>query len=228
MSYVLAIDVGTSFTAAALARPHQGPVPPPEILPLGLHGSAVPSVLYYADDGRVLVGEPAERRGLDDPQRMVREFKRRIGDSVPLSVGDHWVAPEDVYASMARWVVDRAEEREGSSPSSILMTHPAAWGEHRTSLVLAALNVAGLEAVTLLSEPEAAALHYASQTRVEDGSVIAVYDLGGGTFDTAILRKAGVGTFELLGAAGGYRNTWWRRFRRRCFAARHAAPRQRR
>ncbi|WP_284986300.1 Hsp70 family protein [Arthrobacter sp. fls2-241-R2A-172] len=203
MSYVLAIDVGTSFTAAALARPHQGPLSPPEILPLGLHGSAVPSVLYYADDGRVLVGEPAERRGLDDPHRMVREFKRRIGDSVPLSVGDNWLAPEDVYASMARWVVDRAEEREGSSPSSIVMTYPAAWGAHRTSVVQAALNVAGLEAVTLLSEPEAAALHYASQTRVEDGSVIAVYDLGGGTFDTAILRKVGAGNFELLGRPDG-------------------------
>ncbi|MGR0159247.1 Hsp70 family protein [Paenarthrobacter nitroguajacolicus] len=203
MSYVLAIDVGTSFTAAAVVRPHQGPTPAPEILSLGLHGSAVPSVLFYADDGRVLVGEAAERRGLDDPQRMVREFKRRIGDSVPLAVAENWLAPEDVYATMARWVVDRAQEREGSAPSSIIMTHPAAWGQHRTSLVLAALNVAGLEDITLISEPEAAALHYASQTRVEDGSIIAVYDLGGGTFDTAVLRKAGAGNFELLGRPDG-------------------------
>ncbi|WP_024817911.1 Hsp70 family protein [Arthrobacter sp. 31Y] len=203
MSYVLAIDVGTSFTAAALARPHQGPAPTPEILSLGLHGNAVPSVLFYADDGRVLVGEAAERRGLDHPQRMVREFKRRIGDSVPLAVGESWLAPEDVYATMARWVVDKAEEREGSAPSSIIMTHPAAWGQHRTSQVLAALNVAGLQDITLISEPEAAALHYASQTRVEDGSIIAVYDLGGGTFDTAVLRKAGAGNFELLGRPDG-------------------------
>ncbi|MBT2585524.1 Hsp70 family protein [Arthrobacter sp. ISL-95] len=203
MSYVLAIDVGTSFTAAALVKAHQGPAPAPEILSLGLHGSAVPSVLFYADDSRVLVGEAAERRGLDDPQRMVREFKRRIGDSVPLSVGASWLAPEDVYATMARWVVDKAEEREGSSPSSIIMTHPAAWGQHRTSLVLAALNMEGLQDITLISEPEAAALHYASQTRVEDGSIIAVYDLGGGTFDTAVLRKAGAGNFELLGRPDG-------------------------
>lgn len=203
MSYVLAIDVGTSFTAAALVRPGQGPRPAPEILPLGLHGSAVPSVLYYAEDGRVLVGEAAERRGLDDPRRMVREFKRRIGDSVPLAVGDDWLAPEDVFAAMARWVVDRAEEREGESPSSIIMTHPAAWGQHRTSVVLAALNGAGLADVTVISEPEAAALYYASQTRVDDGSTIAVYDLGGGTFDTAILRKVGTAHFELLGQPNG-------------------------
>ena len=203
MSYVLAIDVGTSFTAAALVKPCQGPTPTPEILSLGLHGSAVPSVLFYAGDGRVLVGEAAERRGLDDPQRMVREFKRRIGDSVPLAVGESWLAPEDVYATMARWVVDKAQEREGTAPTSIIMTHPAAWGQHRTSLVLAALTMAGLQDITLISEPEAAALHYASQTRVEDGSIIAVYDLGGGTFDTAILRKAGAGNFELLGRPDG-------------------------
>uniref|UniRef100_UPI00248D126C Hsp70 family protein n=1 Tax=Paenarthrobacter nitroguajacolicus TaxID=211146 RepID=UPI00248D126C len=203
MSYVLAIDVGTSYTAAALIKPSRSSAPTPEILPLGLHGSAVPSVLFYADDGRILVGEAAERRGLDDPGRMVREFKRRIGDSVPLAVGGSWLAPEDVYAAMARWVVDRAEEREGGSPSSIIMTHPAAWGGHRTSTVLAALNMAGLQDVTLISEPVAAALHYAAQTRVEDGSTIAVYDLGGGTFDTAVLRKAGAGTFELLGRPDG-------------------------
>lgn len=203
MSYVLAIDVGTSFTAAAVLRPGQEQTTAPEILPLGLHGSAVPSVLYYAGDGRVLVGEAAERRGLDDPQRMVREFKRRIGDSVPLAVGDGWLAPEDAFAAMARWVADRAAEREGSPATSIVMTHPAAWGTHRTSLVLAALNVAGLADVELISEPEAAALHYASQTKVADGSTIGVYDLGGGTFDTAILRKAGACSFELLGHPDG-------------------------
>ena len=203
MSYVLAIDVGTSFTAAAVLRPGQGSTGVPEVLPLGLHGSAVPSVLYYAGDGRILVGEAAERRGLDDPRRMVREFKRRIGDSVPMAVGDGWLAPEDVFATLARWVSAKAEEREGSPATSIVMTHPASWGRHRTSLVLAALNSVGLGDVRLISEPEAAALHYASQTRVEDGSTIAVYDLGGGTFDTAILRKAGAGRFELIGHPDG-------------------------
>ena len=203
MSYVLAIDVGTSYTAAALIKPSGSSAPTPEILPLGIHGNAVPSVLFYADDGRILVGEAAERRGLDDPRRMVREFKRRIGDSVPLAVGEAWMSPEDVYATMARWVVDRAEEREGCPPSSIVLTHPAVWGGHRTSTVLAALNAAGLRDATLISEPVAAALHYATQTRVEDGSTVAVYDLGGGTFDTAVLRKAGAGRFELLGRPDG-------------------------
>ena len=203
MSYVLAVDVGTSFTAAAIARFDQG-ASSPECLPLGLRGTSVPSVLFYPDDGPVLVGEAAERRGLDSPGRVVREFKRRVGDAVPISVGTLSLAAEDVFATMARWVADRAEERQGAPPSEIILTYPAAWGFHRTSLIKAALAAKGLGNVTLLTEPEAAALHYASQVRVEDGSIIAVYDLGGGTFDTAVLRKEASNRFELLGKPEGF------------------------
>ncbi|TLM72851.1 Hsp70 family protein [Pseudarthrobacter sp. NamB4] len=202
MSYVLAIDVGTSFTAAAVAR--HGASLSPECLPLGLRGTSVPSVLFYPEDGPLLVGEAAERRGLDSPARVVREFKRRVGDAVPISAGTLSLPSEDVFATMARWVADRAEEREGAPPSEIILTHPAAWGIHRTSLVQSALAAKGLENVTLLTEPEAAALHYASQVRVEDGSIIAVYDLGGGTFDTAVLRKVAGNRFELLGPPEGF------------------------
>lgn len=203
MSYVLAIDVGTSFTAAAVVRFQQGIKPVPECLPLGLRGSAVPSVVYYPEEGPILVGEAAERRGLDAPGRVVREFKRRIGDSVPISVGTLSLPPEDVFATMARWVADRAAEREGEPPSEIILTHPAAWGSHRSSVVRDALAAHGLPNVTMLTEPEAAALHYASQVRVEDGSTVAVYDLGGGTFDTAVLRKTGSNRFEMLGRPEG-------------------------
>lgn len=203
MSYLLAVDVGTSFTAAAIARTDQNAQPVPESLPLGLRGTAVPSVVFYPEEGTILVGEAAERRGLDVPGRVVREFKRRIGDSVPIAVGTLALPAEEIFATMARWVADRAEEREGAPPSEIIISHPAAWGGHRTTAVLEALAAKGLKNVTLISEPEAAALHYASQVRVEDGSTIAVYDLGGGTFDTAILRKAGDGSFEFLGRPEG-------------------------
>ncbi|WP_426764073.1 Hsp70 family protein [Pseudarthrobacter sp. 1G09] len=203
MTYVLAVDVGTSFTAAAVVRFNQGVPPVPECLPLGLRGTAVPSVVYYPEQGPVLVGEAAERRGLATPERVVREFKRRIGDAVPLSLGTLSVRPEEVFATVARWVADRAAEREGAAPSDIILTHPAAWGSHRTSAVREALAATGLHDVTLLTEPEAAALHYASQVRVEEGSTIAVYDLGGGTFDTAVLTKAGDDRFEAVGRPEG-------------------------
>ena len=203
MSYVLAIDVGTSFTAAAIARTDRMAPPVPESLPLGLRGTSVPSVIYYPEEGPILVGEAAERRGLDSPDRVVREFKRRIGDSVPIAVGTLSLPAEEVFATMAGWVVDRAVEREGEPPSHIILSHPAAWGGHRISVIKEALTARGLHDVALVSEPEAAALHYASQVRVEDGSTIAVYDLGGGTFDTAILRKADAGRFEFLGRPEG-------------------------
>ncbi len=203
MSYVLAVDIGTSFTAAAVVRSQQGATAVPECLPLGLRGSAVPSVVYYPEEGPILVGEAAERRGLDSPGRVVREFKRRVGDAVPICVGALSLPPEEVFATMAHWVADRAAEREGGPPSEIVLTHPASWGSHRTSVIRNALAAKGLENVTLLTEPEAAALHYASQVRVEDGSTIAVYDLGGGTFDTAVLRKAGGNRFDLLGRPEG-------------------------
>ncbi|WP_050053891.1 Hsp70 family protein [Pseudarthrobacter siccitolerans] len=206
MNYVLAIDVGTSFTAAAVVRFGQEASPAPESLPLGLRGAAVPSVLYYPETGSLLVGEAAERRGLDSPGRVVREFKRRVGDAVPISVGDLSLPAEDVFATMARWVVDRATEREGAPPSEVILTHPAAWGSHRISVILAALAAKGLDHVSLVPEPEAAALYYASQVRVEAGSTIAVYDLGGGTFDTAVLRKAGGNRFQLVGRPEGIEN----------------------
>ena len=203
MSYALAVDVGTSFTAAAVVRFHQSGSRVPECLPLGTRGASVPSVVYYPEEGTVLVGEAAERRGLDTPERVVREFKRRIGDDVPIILGTLALQPEDVFATMARWVADRAAEREGGPASAFFLTHPAAWGSHRLSVIRGALAAHGLENVTLLPEPEAAALHYASQVRVEEGSTIAVYDLGGGTFDTAVLRKSGTSSFELVGRPEG-------------------------
>lgn len=206
MNYVLAIDVGTSFTAAAIARFDQGSSSAPECLPLGLRGTSVPSIIYFPEEGPVLVGEAAERRGLDTPGRVVREFKRRVGDAVPILVGALSLPPENVFATMVRWVVDRAEEREGAPPSEVVLTHPAAWGSHRTSVILAAMKTRGLKHVTLITEPEAAAVYYASQVRVEDGSTIAVYDLGGGTFDTAVLRKAASNRFELVGRPEGIEN----------------------
>ena len=203
MAYALGIDVGTSFTAAAIARHGDDGIPAPRPLGLGVRGGPVPSVIFLGDDGHVLVGESAERRGVNDPDRVVREFKRRIGDTVPIVLDTLSVTPEDIFATMARWVVDRAEEREGAPPDAIVITHPASWRDHKTALVRAALAGVGLADVDLMSEPEAAALHYASQERVPPGSTIAVYDLGGGTFDVAILRKRDTQAVDVVGRPEG-------------------------
>ena len=203
MTFVLGIDIGTSFSAAAVARLDGAGQPAPQVLNLGVRGGAVPSVIFLGEDGQVLVGEAAERRGTTHPDRLVREFKRRVGDAVPIVVGELCVAPEDIVATMARWVVDRAQEREGEPPAAIAIAHPASWGGYKRDLIRQALAGVGLSDVTLVSEPEAAAVHYASQERVDEGSTIAVYDLGGGTFDAAVLQKSSAETFRTLGRPEG-------------------------
>ncbi|MHA7191203.1 Hsp70 family protein [Arthrobacter sp. MDT2-16] len=202
MSYGLSIDVGTSFTAAAVL-PAGGSGAEPRVLPLGSRGASVPTVVFLAQDGTRLVGEVAERRGLAEPGRVAREFKRRMGDSVPLVLGESAVLPEELFVVVVAWVVGVATEREGEPPASITLTHPAGWGEHRTSLLRQALAEAGFHDVVLMTEPEAAALSYASRERVVAGSTLAVYDLGGGTFDATVVRKTGADTFTILGTPQG-------------------------
>ncbi|MET1154410.1 MAG: Hsp70 family protein, partial [Arthrobacter sp.] len=106
---------------------------------MGSRAATVPSVIYLGDDGTVLVGEAAERRGTSSPERVVREFKRRIGDSVPIMVGDLCVTPESIFATVVRWVVDRTQEREGEAPESVVVSHPASWGDYKTGLIRDAL-----------------------------------------------------------------------------------------
>lgn len=205
MSYLLGIDVGTTRTAAAICQLHDGRPGETEMVSLGDRSTDVPSVLFIGADGGVVVGEAAERRALTDPDRVVREFKRRVGDPTPVVAAGRVFAAEELSARLVRWVVDRVAEREGGAAARIAVTRPASWGAHKTELFAAALGGQGL-AVAFLAEPQAAALHYAGAERVEAGSAIAVYDLGGGTFDAAVVRKdpAGVsGSFGLLGRPEG-------------------------
>ena len=201
MSYVIGIDVGTTRTSAAISHVGTGTADI-EVVALGDRASSVPSVLYLGDDGSIVVGEAAERRAVTDFDHVVREFKRRIGDPTPIIVGGRPWAPEDLSARLARWTVDRVAQREGGPASRIAITHPASWGGHKIELMGNALAAQGLQ-VMFLAEPQAAALHYAAAERVEPGSTIAVYDLGGGTFDAAVVHKDPTGTFTLLGRPEG-------------------------
>lgn len=201
MPYRLGIDVGTTFTAAAICRPGPDDAVHSELVPLGTRSTSVPSVLFL-DEDTVVVGEAAERRALTDPELVVRDFKRRMGDATPIMVGDRPYHAHDLVALLTRWVLDRVTEREGEPPDATTITYPAAWGPHRESLLRSALADVEIDA-TLMTEPQAAAVRYASAERVEPGSTIAVYDLGGGTFDAVVVRKTVDGDFELLGPADG-------------------------
>jgi cell division ATPase FtsA len=197
-SYFLAVDVGTSRTAAATARFASDGSLVAAPFSLGRSSDSAPSAIFAAD-GELLFGEAAERRGLAQPDRLVREFKRRIGDDVPIVAGDQRFAPEELYARMVAWVVDAVAEREGGMPAGISVAVPVTWGGHRSGLVSAALARDISAEVQLISEPEAAARHYESTSPLQSGHALAVYDLGGGTFDAVILRKDDGGRVRIVG-----------------------------
>lgn len=197
MTYRLAVDLGTTFTAAAVANGA-----PPAIVGLGNRALQIPSVLFLQDDGEFLVGEAAERRGLTQPAQLVREFKRRFGDSVPIFVAGQPFSPESLTARLLRWVVVRSAERMGEAPSELVLTHPANWAQYKLSILREVGAVAGVTAIRFCPEPQAAAAQYAARSRIGVGSRLAVYDLGGGTFDVCVLEKTTDG-FSLLGRPAG-------------------------
>jgi|GEM_PF-534995 len=197
MGYHLGVDLGTTFTAAAAMNGGA-----PTMVGLGNRSLQIPSVLYFHPDGTVLVGEAAELRSSSDPTHAVREFKRRIGDPVPILVGGRPFSAQALSGRLLRWVVDKATEQLGAPPSDITLTYPANWAHFKIDLLRQVAVLADVNAVRACSEPEAAALQYASKTTVNPGDRIAVYDLGGGTFDVCVLEKTAIG-FRILGRPEG-------------------------
>lgn len=195
--YVLGIDVGTTYTGAAIVkRAHAS------VFPLGNRSSVVPTVVLLDESGVVVTGEAANRRAMSAPGRVAREFKRRVGDTTPLLLGGVPMSPQTLMARMLESVIGRVTAGEGGEPAHVAVSHPANWGPYKLDLLEQAVRLAGLDGATMISEPEAAAAYYASTERLEVGEVVAVYDLGGGTFDAAVVRRTELG-FEILGTPGG-------------------------
>ncbi|WP_448258148.1 Hsp70 family protein [Microbacterium aurum] len=182
----LAVDVGTSRTTAAVARVSEADIVVRAIR-LGQNADAASSAVFITAD-RIIHGDAAERRGIGEPERLLRETKRRIGDAVPLIAGGSAFAAEELLADTVAWVADTVTSGEGPQIDAVTVTVPAAWGEQRRRGVAAALAAAGLPDVRLLAEPVAAAGHYAATHDLEPGGILAVYDLGAGTFDLALVR----------------------------------------
>jgi molecular chaperone DnaK (HSP70) len=197
MGYGLGVDLGTTFTAAAVSRDGQT-----SVAPLSVEDLVAPSVVLAAADGSLYTGEAAEWRAIGDPMRVARGFKRRLGDPTPLIVGGSPFTPTVLMAALLRDVVARVSATQGEAPAHVVLTCPAVWGPYRRERFTEVPRLAGVTRVTLLSEPEAAAAHYVRERRLGEGEIIAVYDLGGGTFDTTVLR-ARPGGMEILGVPEG-------------------------
>ncbi|WP_051267221.1 Hsp70 family protein [Nakamurella lactea] len=191
---VIGVDFGTSNTVAALAVPGRAP------RILSIDGSSwLPSAVFLTDDGGLTVGRDAERRARLAPERFEPNPKRRIDDGEML-LGSAVVPVEDAIAAVLRRVAEEAQRQlDGRSPDVAVLSHPARWGSTRRAALTSAARRAGLaERVTLVPEPVAAAVHFGSLQDAGEraagasvgGRPLAVYDLGGGTFDCAVVTTA--------------------------------------
>ncbi|WP_186499727.1 Hsp70 family protein [Micromonospora sagamiensis] len=208
----MGIDLGTSFTAAAVAS--TGTV---NMAPLAGQAIVTPSVAFLDEKGTLLTGEPADRLGLQHPGRVAREFKRRLGDPTPVVLDGAPYSPTALMAGLLRSVLDTVSEAQGGPPDRIVLTHPAVWGPYRREQFAAIPHLAGLPrpqtepesvagsdgpTVITTTEPVAAATYYCSTQPLPPDGLLAVYDLGGGTFDSAVVRNGRDG-LEIIGTPEG-------------------------
>ena len=198
MSYSLGIDLGTTYTAAAVAS-GDGRA---EMLPLEHANSIIPSVVAIPAGEEPIVGSAAQRRAITNPTAVAREFKRRFGDTTPILLDGQPHGSHQLMAHLVRSIVRRATAEQGGPPAAVAITHPANWGPYKRELLQDVGALAGLSDVIYVPEPTAAASWYASQAKIDVGDTIAVYDFGGGTFDAVILRRDDHG-FELAGPPAG-------------------------
>ncbi len=105
-------------------------------------------------------------------------------------------------ARLLRWVIETTGSRQGEAPAELMLSHPANWGPYKRELLDQVITLAGQTESRYCTEPEAAAAHYAARARVRIGDLIAIYDLGGGTFDVCVLEKRATG-FVMVGEPGG-------------------------
>lgn len=195
MTYQIGVDVGATFTTAAVCRAGRA-----EVVPLGSRTASVPSVAFAGADGSLLLGEEAERQALRGADRVARLFTRRVGDGTPLLVGGPSgiaVTADVLTARFVSHIVSGVSSRLGSPATAVALTHPAGWGHHRLASLRAALTAHGLGTALFLSGAQAAAL--ADCDRLPEGALVAMYDLGGSSLDAALLRRTADGRFAPAG-----------------------------
>ncbi len=195
--YRLGVDLGTTFTAAAMARGGSY-----EMVRLGSGRYEIPSTVCLAANGQVQVGENAEQLAEQYPAGVARDVKRRIGDPVYLNLNGHPFSPQALMARVLCWAMDNATAQIGELPELIAVTCPANWGPYKHELLRQVSRMAKTPAAIVCTEPEAAAIRHAGVDAQRNGALVAVYDLGGGTFDAAVLRPTGSGVFTIEGTEG--------------------------
>ena len=223
MSKIIGIDLGTTNSCLAVVEGQQ-----PKVIENAEGGRTTPSVIGYSDESEILVGTPAKRQAVTNPEKTLYAIKRLIGrrfdddvvkkdmDMVPYEIikadnGDAWVkvddkklAPPQISAEVLKKLKKTAEEYLGHEVKEAVITVPAYFNDSQRQATKDAGKIAGLEVKRIINEPTAAALAYGLDKHKGD-SVVAVYDLGGGTFDISIIEISevdGEHQFEVLSTNG--------------------------
>jgi molecular chaperone DnaK len=181
MSHIIGIDLGTTYSAAALVRDGT-----PHILP---HGDEriMPSVVGITPQGALLVGTPARNQYALYPEQTIRSIKRRMGSNDRVTLGEREYTPQEISALILRELKRSVEAQLGEPVERAVITVPAYFSDGARQATREAGEIAGFTVERIINEPTAAALAYGLD-RAGERQLVAVYDLGGGTFDVSIIE----------------------------------------
>lgn len=199
MGKIIGIDLGTSNSAAAVLSGGQ-----PEIIPskegVTLYGKAFPSVVAFTKDGQRLVGEPARRQAISNPERTITGIKRKMGTSYTVEIDGKEYTPQEISAMILRKIKQDASDYLGEEVTDAIITVPAYFNDNQRQATKDAGKIAGLNVRRLINEPTAAAVAFGLDKKGQHLN-IAVLDLGGGTFDVTIMEMDDR-VFEVISTAG--------------------------
>ena len=199
MGKIIGIDLGTSNSAAAVLIGGK-----PTIIPSAegntLGGKAFPSVVAFTKDGQRLIGEPARRQAISNPERTITAIKRKMGTSYKVTLDGKDYSPQEISAMILRKIKEDASAYLGEEVTDVIITVPAYFNDNQRQATKDAGRIAGLNVKRLINEPTAAAVAYGLDKK--DASIrIAVLDLGGGTFDVTVMEMDNQ-VFEVISTAG--------------------------
>ena len=199
MAKIIGIDLGTSNSAAAVLIGGK-----PTIIPSAegntLGGKAFPSVVAFTKDGQRLVGEPARRQAISNPDRTITAIKRKMGTSYKVKIENKEYKPQEISAMILRKIKEDASAYLGEEVTDVIITVPAYFNDNQRQATKDAGQIAGLNVKRLINEPTAAAVAYGLDKK-NAKLKIAVLDLGGGTFDVTVMEMDNQ-VFEVISTAG--------------------------
>src|SRR3989344_5233185 len=199
MSKIIGIDLGTSNSAAAVMEGGKGSIiPSAEGTTLG--GKAFQSYVAFTKDEQLLVGEPARRQAVTNPEGTLTAFKRKMGEDYKYPIHGKDFTPQQLSAFILQKVKRDAESFLGTKVEKAVITVPAYFNDNQRQATKDAGTIAGLEVVRIINEPTAACLAYGVDKKGQDEKIM-VFDLGGGTLDVTIMDFGG-GVFEVVSTSG--------------------------